>query len=75
LAALDELPEEQRMVFVLRHIRGLSIEETAAALDCPVNTVRSRRILALRKLRTLLAPYHDVPAAHGRTPEEARHAL
>lgn len=53
--ALEELPEEQRMVFVLRNIQGLSLEDIAAALDCPVNTVRSRKILAVTKLRHLLA--------------------
>lgn len=53
-AALEELPEEQRMVFVLRSIDGLSLEDIAAVLDCPVNTVRSRKILAVKKLRHLL---------------------
>jgi len=54
-AALDELPEEQRMVFVLRSIEGLALEDIASILDCPVNTVRSRKILAVKKLRYLLA--------------------
>ncbi len=53
-AALEELPEEQRMVFLLRTVQGLSLGDIAEALDCPVNTVRSRKILAMRKLRTLL---------------------
>lgn len=53
-AALDELPEEQRMVFVLRSIDGLSLEDIAAIMDCPVNTVRSRKLLAVKKLRHLL---------------------
>jgi RNA polymerase sigma-70 factor (ECF subfamily) len=52
--ALEQLPEEQRQVFMLRHVRGLSLEEIAGALDCPVNTVRSRKILAIKKLRHLL---------------------
>lgn len=54
LDALEELPEEQRMVFVMRNIEGLSLEDIAAALDCPVNTVRSRKLLAVKKLRHLL---------------------
>jgi RNA polymerase sigma-70 factor (ECF subfamily) len=54
--ALDALPEEQRLVFMLRHVRGLSLEDIAKSLDCPVNTVRSRKILAIKKLRHLLAP-------------------
>jgi RNA polymerase sigma-70 factor (ECF subfamily) len=54
-AALEQLPEEQRVVFVMRSIEGLALDEIAEALDCPVNTVRSRRLLALKKLRHLLA--------------------
>jgi RNA polymerase sigma-70 factor (ECF subfamily) len=53
--ALDQLPEEQRMVFVLRNIEGLSLDDIATALDCPINTVRSRKILAIKKLRHLLS--------------------
>jgi len=53
--ALDELPLEQRMVFVLRTVQGLSLDDIAAALDCPVNTVRSRKILAIKKMRHLLS--------------------
>lgn len=56
-AALEALPEAQRLVFVLRYVRGLSIEEIAGALDCPVNTVRSRKLLAIKRLRHLLAPW------------------
>ena len=52
--ALDTLPEEQRMVFVLRSIEGLSLDEVASVMQCPVNTVRSRQIIALKKLRRLL---------------------
>ena len=53
--ALDSLPEEQREVFILRSIEGLSLSEIAETLDCPLNTVRSRRILAVKKLRERLA--------------------
>lgn len=55
LSALDTLPEDQRMVVVMRMIEGLSLEEVARALQCPVNTVRSRKILAIKKLRKALA--------------------
>lgn len=55
LHALGQLPEDQRMVFVLRAMRGFSLEDIAAALDCPINTVRSRKILAVKKLRQSLA--------------------
>ena len=53
-AALEKLPEEQRMAFILRTVEGLSLEEAAAVMQCPVNTVRSRRLLAIRRLRELL---------------------
>jgi RNA polymerase sigma-70 factor (ECF subfamily) len=41
-AALEKLPEEQRMSFELREIEGLSYEEIAGQMHCPVGTVRSR---------------------------------
>jgi RNA polymerase sigma-70 factor, ECF subfamily len=53
-AALDQLPNEQRMAFVLHEIEGLSNEDIATVMQCPVNTVRSRRILAVKKLRESL---------------------
>jgi RNA polymerase sigma-70 factor (ECF subfamily) len=40
--AIDSLPEELRVAIVLREIDGLSYEEIAEAMDCPVGTVRSR---------------------------------
>ncbi|MCC6695786.1 MAG: sigma-70 family RNA polymerase sigma factor [Candidatus Hydrogenedentes bacterium] len=54
LEAVAGLPEEQRMVFVMRTIQRLSLEEIAAVLQCPVNTVRSRKLLAVKKLRESL---------------------
>ena len=54
LGALNKLPEEQRMAFVLQVVEGLSSAETASVMQCPVNTVRSRKILAIRKLRVHL---------------------
>jgi len=40
--AIGELPEERRIVVVLRDLEGLAYEEIAAALELPVGTVRSR---------------------------------
>ena len=42
LTAIDSLPEEYRAVAALYFVEELSYEEIAAALDCPVGTVRSR---------------------------------
>lgn len=67
-AALEELPEAQRLVVALRYVRGLRLEEIARALDCPINTVRSRKVLAMKKLRCLLADWEDWAAE--KTPKE-----
>lgn len=41
-AAIANLPEDLRTAIVLRELEGLSYEEIAASMDCPVGTVRSR---------------------------------
>ena len=40
--AIEALPEELRVAIVLRELEGLSYEEIAGAMDCPIGTVRSR---------------------------------
>ena len=52
--ALDLLPDEQRMVFVMRAVEGLSIGDIAEVMQCPQNTVRSRKLLAIKTLRESL---------------------
>ena len=52
--ALDQLPAEQRMVVELTYYVGLSCQETATIMDCPVNKVKTRMFHARRKLRTAL---------------------
>jgi RNA polymerase sigma-70 factor (ECF subfamily) len=59
--ALDQLPTEQRMVVELTYYVGLSCQEIAAIMDCPVNTVKTRMFHARRKLRAAL-PRQDGPA-------------
>jgi RNA polymerase sigma-70 factor (ECF subfamily) len=56
-AALDRLPQEFRTAVVLADIEGLSYDEVAAALRCPVGTVRSRLHRARQMLREALRPY------------------
>jgi RNA polymerase sigma-70 factor, ECF subfamily len=55
---LQELPEELRTAITLREIEGLSYEEIATVMNCPVGTVRSRifraREAVAEKLRPLL---------------------
>jgi len=41
-SAIDALPEDLRTAIVLRELEGLSYEEIAASMGCPVGTVRSR---------------------------------
>ncbi len=57
---LDELPEDFRMVFVLRAVEELSVEETAEVLGIPEATVRSRHFRARGLLREALAREIDV---------------
>jgi RNA polymerase sigma-70 factor (ECF subfamily) len=41
-SAIDQLPEDLRTAIVLRELEGLSYEDIATAMECPVGTVRSR---------------------------------
>jgi RNA polymerase sigma-70 factor (ECF subfamily) len=52
--AVDKLPPAFRAVFVLRDVEGLSIEETADALDLKPETVRTRLHRARRLMRTAI---------------------
>ncbi|HUY01832.1 MAG TPA: RNA polymerase sigma factor RpoE [Rhodocyclaceae bacterium] len=62
-AAMTELPEDLRTAIVLREIEGLSYEEIAQIMDCPIGTVRSRifraREAIAAKLQPLLEPGSD----------------
>ena len=51
LAAVETLPDEQRLVVTCRYFLDLSEEETAAVLDVPRGTVKSRTSRALDRLR------------------------
>jgi RNA polymerase sigma-70 factor, ECF subfamily len=57
LHALGRLPEDFRFVVLLVDVEGLTYEETAAALACPVGTVRSRLARARRALFVELSDY------------------
>jgi RNA polymerase sigma-70 factor (ECF subfamily) len=54
--AIANLPETFRPVFVLREIEGLSVEETAEALQIPKETVKTRLLRARRRLKKELDP-------------------
>jgi len=55
-AALDGLPEELRTALSLREFEGLSYEEIAEAMDCPIGTVRSRIFRAREAIDNKLKP-------------------
>ena len=55
-AVMSELPEELRTAIVLRELDGLSYEEIASAVDCPVGTVRSRIFRAREAIDKTLRP-------------------
>jgi len=54
--AMSALPEELRSAIVMREIDGLSYEEIAAAMDCPIGTVRSRIFRARESIATKIKP-------------------
>lgn len=55
--AVDQLPEEQRVVFVLREYEDLNYPEIAEILELSEGTVKSRLYRAKESLRVRLAPY------------------
>jgi RNA polymerase sigma-70 factor (ECF subfamily) len=54
--AIAALPDGFRTVFILREIEGLSVEDTAAALEMAPATVKTRLLRARRRLQEALAP-------------------
>ena len=55
-AAIDDLPEDLRTAITLRELEGLSYEEIAQTMDCPIGTVRSRIFRARDAIDTRLKP-------------------
>lgn len=55
------LPEELRTAITLREIEGLSYEEIATVMDCPIGTVRSRIFRARETISAKLKPLLDTP--------------
>jgi RNA polymerase sigma-70 factor (ECF subfamily) len=59
--AIESLPEDLRTAIVLREIEGLSYEEIATMMDCPIGTVRSRIFRARESIAERLRPLLDTP--------------
>ncbi|PWB57344.1 MAG: RNA polymerase sigma factor RpoE [Nitrosomonadales bacterium] len=58
-SAMAALPEELRMAITLREIEGLSYEEIAEVMNCPIGTVRSRIFRAREAIAEKLRPLLD----------------
>ena len=56
LEAMSKLPEDLRVAITLREVDGLTYEEIAEAMDCPIGTVRSRIFRAREAVDTKLTP-------------------
>ena len=57
--AFRDLPEDLRVAVTLREIDGLSYEEIAEAMDCPIGTVRSRIFRAREAIDKKIQPLMD----------------
>ena len=57
--AIEELPEDLKTAITLRELEGMSYEEIAEAMDCPIGTVRSRIFRAREAIDTQLRPLLD----------------
>jgi len=58
-AAVEALPEDLRLAVTLREIEGLSYDEIALAMDCPIGTVRSRIFRAREAISAKVKPLLD----------------
>ena len=67
MRAVEALPEDLRTAITLREVDGLSYEEIAARMDCPIGTVRSRIFRAREAIDLELRPLMDTET----TPERA----
>jgi RNA polymerase sigma-70 factor (ECF subfamily) len=57
--AIDALPEDLKTAITLRELEGMSYEEIAEAMDCPIGTVRSRIFRAREEIDNQLRPLLD----------------
>lgn len=58
-SAIEELPDDLKTAITLRELEGLSYEEIAQAMECPIGTVRSRIFRARDAIDTKLKPLLD----------------
>lgn len=53
-SAFENLPEEQRLVIIMKEYQGLKFQEISDVLDVPLSTVKSRMYLGLKTLKKLM---------------------
>ncbi len=63
LSAVEQLPEEQREVFLLREMSNLPFKEIAEVVGAPENTVKSRMRYALERLQAALSEFEEYARA------------
>jgi RNA polymerase sigma-70 factor (ECF subfamily) len=63
LSAVNDLPDDQREVFLLREISDLPFKEIALIVDAPENTVKSRMRYALERLQAALSEFEEYARA------------
>jgi RNA polymerase sigma-70 factor (ECF subfamily) len=61
--AVGQLPEEQREVFLMREVSGLSFKEIAEIVGAPENTIKSRMRYALERLQAALSDFEEYARA------------
>lgn len=66
-SSINALPEELRDAIVLREIEGMSYEEIATAMNCPVGTVRSRIFRARDAIDKAIRAYNGEPEENQET--------
>lgn len=57
--AIEQLPEDLKVAITLREVEGMSYEDIAVAMDCPIGTVRSRIFRAREAIDKHLQPLLD----------------
>jgi RNA polymerase sigma-70 factor, ECF subfamily len=63
MQAVDQLPDEQREVFLMREVSNLPFKEIAEIVGIPENTVKSRMRYALERLQAALSEYEEYARA------------
>ncbi len=59
VSAINDLPEDLRMAIMLREVDGMSYEDIAGVMECPIGTVRSRIFRAREAVDKQLKPLLD----------------